>query len=239
LEGDRSEDNVEKGKQLPVNIVIPYISPFQLIISISHQVVAPSGVDFAGIHFPYGAVIGAPAWPIMHDPEYFHNPSEYDPFRFSRPHEESQASIKREEAATGSNGHAVSDKDLNAEKHQDRTGDHGAETLKNSSLLNTTETFLAWGHGKHAWYVLLPPNRATHIQYNVNLSCRNKLTTPSSKYSPGRFLAATTLRLLLAYAVLHYDVEPIPVRPENRWIGGSPVPPKGIMMRVRRRKEMM
>ncbi|KAI9783661.1 MAG: hypothetical protein M1839_003509 [Geoglossum umbratile] len=208
LEGDRSEDNVEKGKQLLMNIVIWYISPFQqLIVPISPQVVAPAGVDFAGIHFPFGAVIGAPAWPIMHDPEYFHNPSEYDPFRFSRPHEEFQASTRREEAATGSNGHAVSDKDQNAEKHQDRTGDPGAETLKNSSLLNTTETFLAWGHGKHA--------------------------------CPGRFLAATTLRLLMAYAVIHYDVEPIPVRPENRWIGGSPVPPKGIMLRMRRRKEMM
>ena len=85
----------------------------------------------------------------MHDPEYFPNPDEYDPFRFSRPREEFEASIKRTEAAKESNGHVVGDEPI-AEKDLD-CGDDMSEVLKNNSLLNTTETFLAWGHGKHAW----------------------------------------------------------------------------------------
>ncbi|KAH8819202.1 cytochrome P450 [Xylogone sp. PMI_703] len=55
---------------------------------------------------------------------------------------------------------------------------------------------------------------------------------------PGRFFAAAELKLMLAYIVTHYDVEPITNRPENQWIASSVIPPTKATIRIRRRKEV-
>lgn len=34
-------------------------------------------------------------------------------------------------------------------------------------------------------------------------------------YSPGRFLAAYELKLIIAYIAMHYDIQPFDSRPEN------------------------
>ncbi|KAI0166853.1 cytochrome P450 [Hypoxylon sp. FL1284] len=54
---------------------------------------------------------------------------------------------------------------------------------------------------------------------------------------PGRFFAATELKLILAYIVTHYDIEPLARRPDNLWIGMNRIPPMKATIRVRRRKE--
>lgn len=55
--------------------------------------------------------------------------------------------------------------------------------------------------------------------------------------SPGRFFAATNLKLLLANIVLYYDIEPIPSRPKNNYLAMMVGPPMEATLRVRRRKE--
>lgn len=54
---------------------------------------------------------------------------------------------------------------------------------------------------------------------------------------PGRFLAATELKLLLAWIILHYDIDPLPSRPEDTWFGLLRLPDMKARIRLRRRKE--
>jgi cytochrome P450 len=53
---------------------------------------------------------------------------------------------------------------------------------------------------------------------------------------PGRFFAANELKLLLAYVVLNYDIEPLAERPTGRWIGNAILPPMKATIKVRRRQ---
>lgn len=53
---------------------------------------------------------------------------------------------------------------------------------------------------------------------------------------PGRFFAAAELKVILAHALLHYDFEMLPVRPEGRWYGVTKLPPLTATIRVKRRE---
>ncbi|MCJ1343408.1 hypothetical protein MMC31_001601 [Peltigera leucophlebia] len=53
---------------------------------------------------------------------------------------------------------------------------------------------------------------------------------------PGRFFAANQLKLLLANISSMYDIEPIPIRPQNPWLNNSIGPPISAKFRVRRRQ---
>ncbi|KAK7754513.1 hypothetical protein SLS62_003533 [Diatrype stigma] len=54
---------------------------------------------------------------------------------------------------------------------------------------------------------------------------------------PGRFFAANMLKVMLAYLLLHYDLEKLPQRPRSPTYGVSLVPPLKATLRFRRRKE--
>ncbi|KAI1390980.1 cytochrome P450 [Hypoxylon trugodes] len=54
---------------------------------------------------------------------------------------------------------------------------------------------------------------------------------------PGRFFASSELKLMLAYVIMHYDIEPQKTRPENVWIGTTRMPPMKAPIRVKRRKD--
>jgi len=53
---------------------------------------------------------------------------------------------------------------------------------------------------------------------------------------PGRWLAATQLKLTIAYIVLHYDIKPFLHRPCNQKMGAFNLPNRKVKMQVRRRK---
>ncbi len=53
---------------------------------------------------------------------------------------------------------------------------------------------------------------------------------------PGRFFAATEMKLLLAYIILNYDVKPFASRPANMFLAGSILPPMKATISVRRRR---
>lgn len=55
--------------------------------------------------------------------------------------------------------------------------------------------------------------------------------------SPGRWFVAHQMKILLAYVVTHYDIEPLDHRPLNRVIGDSVIPPQNVSIKVRRRKD--
>lgn len=70
------------------------------------------------------------------------------------------------------------------------------------------------------------------------------LITPSDSFlpfglgrhaCPGRFFVSLELKILLAYMVMNYEVEPLPTRPPNTWFGQNNLPPFKATIRVRRR----
>ncbi|KAK3715252.1 hypothetical protein LTR37_007219 [Vermiconidia calcicola] len=130
-----------------------------------------------GPYLPEGTKVGLPVVPIHQDPEIYDDANTYDAFRFYRnPKVASAEAHGRTESPAGS-GHV--------------------------ELINTSEIFLAFGHGRHA--------------------------------CPGRFVAAYELKLIIAYIAMHYDIEPLKLRPENAKFSDFSV---GNMhtLRVRRRK---
>jgi hypothetical protein len=57
-----------------------------------------------------------------------------------------------------------------------------------------------------------------------------------TKHSPGRFLVAHELKMIIAYLVQNYEIKPIAERPKPIWIGQTIVPPIDAKLEVRRRK---
>jgi len=55
---------------------------------------------------------------------------------------------------------------------------------------------------------------------------------------PGRFLIAIEVKMMLAYMVMNYDIEPLAARPPNSWFGQMCIPPTKATIRVRRKKEL-
>ena len=53
---------------------------------------------------------------------------------------------------------------------------------------------------------------------------------------PGRFFVALELKMILAYMVMNYEVEPLPIRPPSKVFGQNKLPPTKAKIRVRRRK---
>jgi cytochrome P450 len=54
---------------------------------------------------------------------------------------------------------------------------------------------------------------------------------------PGRFFAASELKLMLAYILMNFDLEMLDTRPQGKWIGVLRVPATGASIRVRKKKE--
>ena len=104
-----------------------------------------------------------------------------------------------------------------------RFSDDRDEADKNgrASLVASSDHFMAFSHGRHAWYVHVTVGRAIW------------LTFPS--HSPGRFFAANQLKLLLAQIVTKYEIAPITERPANPWLNNTVGPPMWSKLRIRRR----
>jgi hypothetical protein len=55
-------------------------------------------------------------------------------------------------------------------------------------------------------------------------------------FSPGRWIAAAQIKLILAYMLAHYDVKLLGERPKSRRMGMAEVPSLGASIEIRRRK---
>lgn len=74
---------------------------------------------------------------------------------------------------------------------------------------------------------------------NVSLSTTSSTFLPFSHgrhACPGRFMVSHELKMLLAYATIFYEIEPLEIRPANTWFGQHVIPPMKANIRVRRRK---
>lgn len=151
------------------------------------KVMVEGGIEnkAGGWRAPKGAYVGTDIHSVQHDPLVYPNPDSYDAFRFSRPREEANA----HEGESGANGTMDPTETLK---------------LKNTGIVTTSDTFLPFGHGRHA--------------------------------CPGRFFVALELKMLLAYMVMNYEIEPLATRPSNKWFGQTLLPPMKATIRVRRKE---
>lgn len=94
------------------------------------KVMPTEGIEnkIEGWRAPRGAYIGLDVHSVQHDPDVYPRPEMYDAFRFSRPKEESHETSK------------------------DGNSDDAADILrlKNTGLVTTSDSFLNFGHGRHA-----------------------------------------------------------------------------------------
>lgn len=94
-------------------------------------------------------------------------------------------------------------------------------------LVSLDFDYLLFGHGRHVWY------------NNVVLHMRSRWLTGYASTSPGRFLAGSELKTMLAHILLNYDVKMANDggRPENVWYGRncSPDPTAQVLFQRRSR----
>lgn len=101
------------------------------------QVVPENGIIIpSGQHLPRGAWLGCSALGVQSDERFYAKPESYDPFRFSKAREEMAAARERDGVSGG--GEKIGEKNLDG-----------------GMLVTTSETFLSFGHGRRAWYVIL------------------------------------------------------------------------------------
>lgn len=97
-------------------------------------------------------------------------------------------------------------------------------------------------HNHHAMMSNVDGGRKTeHVR-----RARNALPTTNPDFlvfgygrhaCPGRFFAAAELKLILAHALLKYDFEILPEKPEGSWVGVTRLPPLKATIKVKRRKQ--
>ena len=168
------------------------------------EVVPKDGVTLpSGHHIPQGSWLATDTVQVHNDDRFYLQPNEFDPFRFTKRHEDRIASSGKENLT-----------------------DKASVYRKTQSLATASDIYLAFGYGKHAWYVLVPRETA--------LSVKKALTMGS----PGRWLVAHQLKLMLAYVALNYDIQHIGKRPLNFVFGDSIIPSPTATMKVRRRKHV-
>jgi cytochrome P450 len=96
------------------------------------MVVAREGVTLPdGTHLPYGTKIGVTAYAIHHDEATYTGAYVYDAFRFSRPSKDAAR--------------------LGVITASPRSEGHDNPTRKMPSLVTTSDKFMAFSHGRHAW----------------------------------------------------------------------------------------
>jgi cytochrome P450 len=103
------------------------------------KVIADEGLtnEEEGWTVPKGTYVTVDAHSPMHDPEVYEKPNVYDPFRFSRPREQ----LEKEMANATPNRTEEDDIRQKAELLK----------LKNTGLITTSDIYLPFGHGRHAW----------------------------------------------------------------------------------------
>jgi len=91
---------------------------------------------------PEGSFISVDAHGVHHDEEVYPNANTYDAFRFSRERE-----AMEEEAAVSREGGEGKGEEEEEKDYKERL------RLKSAGLITTSDTFLPFGHGRHAWLV--------------------------------------------------------------------------------------
>lgn len=106
--------------------------------SLMHRVMKDGGVALpSGERLPKGSWVGLSIWGVHHDEETYETSETWDGLRFTQKDSEHQAEAADTE-----------------KQYQDKIIAENKETVlerRQKSLVTTTNTFLAFSHGRHAW----------------------------------------------------------------------------------------
>lgn len=105
------------------------------------EVVPKEGLDTPdGHHLPQGTWVGAPAVSLHHDERFYPKPHVYDPFRFAE---------KAPTKATANDSSLPDGKDSESGTTSATASKYGQQRLS-----TTSDTYLAFGYGRHSWCVI-------------------------------------------------------------------------------------
>ena len=105
-------------------------------------VVKKEGVRLpGGLHLPLGTKVGWHAHPIHHDEDVYAGAYKFDPLRWCNNNEDEDKDKDNDNGDGGGGG--------SLRLGEKRKG-------KGTSLVTTSSTFMAFSHGRHAWYALFP-----------------------------------------------------------------------------------
>ena len=139
------------------------------------MIVAPEGIKMDdGTHLPQGTRLGTATYSIHHDDSVYNNALTYDAFRFSRVRETALANSRSE-------GNGGASKDELAKLLES----------KNLSTVTTSDSFLSFGHGRHAC-----PGRffaAMEMKLLVGYIVMNYDVKPIASRPPNNFMGGTVL----------------------------------------------
>ena len=176
----------------------------------SHSVGVPRVAlqDFTfsdGTFIPAGTTIAATAWCIHMDENYYEDPTVFKPWRF--------LGTRAEEGNKYDSNPWKEGKDADTKQH----------------FVSTSSNYLAFGHGKHAWYdmfIFSVPQREIYSLLSIY------------SYSPGRFFAVTELKIMMAHILLNYDIkfEDGTQSPENLWHATTITPDPNVKLLFRKRR---
>ena len=94
------------------------------------EVMPENGVTLPdGNCIPQGAWLGVPQHAVHMDERFYSNPMGYEPFRFNRSGPQTGESISKSE----------------------KLSEKASEYRKNVALPTTSDIFMTWAHGRHAW----------------------------------------------------------------------------------------
>lgn len=110
------------------------LSPFSSTL-VERQVIAPEGLHSPeyGWALPQWSFVAVNLYGLHHDGNLYENPMSYDPLRFSRQREAFEQRSEAEKKADEKEGNRV----------------------RGLGMVTTSDEYLAFGHGRHAWYVCL------------------------------------------------------------------------------------
>ena len=97
---------------------------------LTREVTPKDGVTLPdGNRIPRGAWLAVLERSVHLDERFYSSAHQYEPFRFNRSNQESDGFISKSEGLT----------------------EKASEYRKNVTLPSTSDIFMAWGHGRHAW----------------------------------------------------------------------------------------
>lgn len=155
---------------------------------VKRKVVASGGITnpAEGWHAPYGSLLMLDLADTHHDPDLYANPDAYDAFRYARQREAYEAAtIATADPHTADAG--------DSSEQQNKTPEQiAADAMRGLKLgmVTTSDSHLAFGHGRHAWYFPLlrlicqPPFGPSLLHSLLTTQPRSVLCGPRAQDDP-------------------------------------------------------
>ena len=145
--------------------------------SVLREVIQKDGLDMPnGQHIPTGAWMAVPSVGVHYDEKFYPKPQLYNPFRFVPPAVEAPAQIEDGADSREPNGDVLTT----------------SIPRKHEGLSTASETYLAFGYGRHSWYVC---SCGQNLMFLVTDNCKPRSLACSTSAQTTTCIYSISLRL--------------------------------------------